>query len=694
MVWYTLLFILGLVVALYLLLFSRHLVTVKRWYDFSFMLGVAFLLWGFSQLLNLNPDPIYQSAASISAYLYYLFLLLALRSFPLPPHLYFDRWKNGFDIVLLSILYIVGEYTCWAKSMEGPLLQFLLQFQTDFYILGSWFIVFKANWDKNLLNNNSMMLLGCLLFIVIDTFVFVIPGSVLFLVGIIAFTLIFVCHRSTMITEEKVLVSEDSHYLYQKLSFHLRDERVSWTFVYISVIFLLSMKIPGQFYLTGMITFLILLVIRGFVTRRNNQLILEDLLTISQNLENHFAQNVEQLQKQNASLSRALIGKKRYEKLLQKSNEQNVKTITYDNVHELIQEYVVHWYMTMNGFTFVRLSFESEEGHSYYEIVQGVSKNLGDTTCVKLVVDEAKDSPMTPRYLVVEVEGVTQEDPKIFVEQLALHVCRMYHRCIQSRQDLELRLMEQEMALASKIQYSLIPKERLILPHIQAKAVYIPMDYVGGDYVDFVEIDDRYSCYLIADISGHGVPASLLTTGIRSLFRAVLQTCMTPDEILKRLNRLLYEDLSKTRSFVTMYVAVLDQMEGVLRMSRAGHPCPIYLSKSKQLILPCKRGIGLGLTEEAVFHCEEIPIEEDFTLLMYTDGLMNLSRKDANGIEQWLERLSVLVQNGATDVISEIEQMIWKETGAVQQHDDITVLIMNVMKANGEKGEVHRNEAV
>lgn len=684
MVWYTLLFILGLVVALYLLLFSRHLVSIKRWYDFSFMLGAALLLWGFSQLLNLNPDPVYRSVATVTTFIYDLFLLLAFRAFPLPPHLYFDRWKNGFDVALLAAIYFSGEYTCWINSSDSLLLQFLLQFQANFFILGSWFMVFAASWNKRVSSNNSLLLIGCLLFILVDSLISYVPGQVLFPIGMIAFVLIVVCDRRKLIEDEKVLVSEDSHYLYEKLNFHLRDERVNWTIVYITVIFLLSMKIPDQMYLAGMILFLILLLIRGLITRRNNRMNLEDLLSISQNLENHFAQNVEQLQKQNASLSRALIGKKRFEKLLQKSNEQNVKTITYDNVHDLIQEYVIHWYMTMNGFTYVRLSLESENGHCYFEVTQGVHKKVAseDSVFVKLIVDELKDSPLTPRFLVVEAEGTCQEEPKIVVEQLALHVCRLFHRCIQSRQDLELRLIEQEMALASKIQYSLIPKERLVLPMAQAKAVYIPMDLVGGDYVDYVEINDRYSCFLIADISGHGVPASLLTTGIRSLFRAVVQTCHTPDEILARLNRLLYEDLSKTRSFVTMFVAVLDQVEGVLRTSRAGHPGPIYLSKSKQMILPCKRGIGLGLTEETVYDCEEIWIEEDFTLFMYTDGLMNLSRKDVNGIEQWLERLSALIQNDGTDLIYEIEQMIWNETGLVEQHDDITVLILGVQKRN------------
>lgn len=692
-VWYALLFVIGFLVALFLLLSSRHLVTYKRWYDFSFMLGMAFLLWGFSGLLALNPDFWYQLSSSFATILDQIFLLLALRSYPLPPHLYYDRWKNGIDLLLLAILYFSAEFAIWKSPHPGEMLILLSHFQPSIYILGTCLTVLRTSWQLDFYRTNKWLLFGCALFILLDASGTLLPGAIMFPLGLVTFAIILLNHWRMGTMSDKTLLSDDSRYLYQKFTFNIRDERIHWLYLFGTIIGMFALNSPNPLYMNGMLGFIGLLLVRSFVTRQQNKHTLSELFAISSNLENQFAQNLEQLKDQNKALTRLLTFKQQYEHLLQMSNEQNVKPINYENLYAMIEEFVEKWHSVLDEIRYVRVAFESAEYDVYYEVERGESpRQESQIEAIRLTVDEKEDSPQKPRFIVVEVSGHYSENGDVLIQLLAIHTCRLVQRCMQAQQALEIRLREQEMALASRIQSSLIPKERLSLDSVQAKVVYIPMDYVGGDYVDYVVIDERYNCFLIADISGHGVPASLLTTGIRSLFRAVLETCLSPDAILTRLNRLLYDDLSRTRSYVTMFIAVLDQQDGVLRISRAGHPSPIYLSKTKQMVLPCKRGIGLGLSDDAVYECDEIKVEEDFILLMYTDGLMDLSRgKEPNGIDFWLRRLRrVMDQHGEYhDRIDMMEQMICDETKQGEQNDDVTVLILEVTASGlGERGDI------
>jgi serine phosphatase RsbU (regulator of sigma subunit) len=131
-----------------------------------------------------------------------------------------------------------------------------------------------------------------------------------------------------------------------------------------------------------------------------------------------------------------------------------------------------------------------------------------------------------------------------------------------------------------------------------------------------------------------------------------------------------------------MFVAVYDQQAGVLRTSRAGHPQPLYLSAAKQMILPCANGIGLGLAPETRYKMDEWPVEEDFILVMYTDGLTDLGRKEeALTAQDWLQRFRAAVladKREASDRIAAIEEEVRQRTRAMEQEDDISLLILDV----------------
>ncbi|GAA4705052.1 PP2C family protein-serine/threonine phosphatase [Brevibacillus fulvus] len=276
----------------------------------------------------------------------------------------------------------------------------------------------------------------------------------------------------------------------------------------------------------------------------------------------------------------------------------------------------------------------------------------------------------------------TQQLEQALVQAIALHIRGLLLQSIEKRTSLELKTIQQALQMAGQIQASFIPHERLTLPSLQAKVVYLPVTYVGGDYIDFVKMNEQYSCFLVADVSGHGLPAGMLITGIRSCFRSVAQSCHSPEQILQKLNELLYEDLAKAHAFVTMFVLVFDHVNRLLKMSRAGHPEPLYFSRSQQKVLSCSAGIGMGLKKEAVYVLDVQQLEEDCTVLVYTDGLLDLERDDAAGNPaNWLSHFAQVIypqEKSENDRVEAIEQNIRQRIRQKKQNDDIAVLILDI----------------
>jgi serine phosphatase RsbU (regulator of sigma subunit) len=198
-------------------------------------------------------------------------------------------------------------------------------------------------------------------------------------------------------------------------------------------------------------------------------------------------------------------------------------------------------------------------------------------------------------------------------------------------------------------------------------------------------VDERYTCFIVADVSGHGLPASLLAAGIRTAVRAVLQKSISPDEVLERLNQLLFEDLSKTRTYITMLVCLYDAHEHALLLSRAGHPQPLYLTATQRTVLPLAGGIGLGLSPDSTYKLEKVPLKEAGFLLMYTDGLVESGRKELyRCLHTWQHDLTQILDRYGKEeeaTMDHVETYIWEKTREGQQTDDMSVLIIQFQSA-------------
>ncbi len=243
--------------------------------------------------------------------------------------------------------------------------------------------------------------------------------------------------------------------------------------------------------------------------------------------------------------------------------------------------------------------------------------------------------------------------------------------------------LEHELNLATRIQTRLLPAQIPLIPGFEVGAYYKAAREVGGDYYDFIQIDDQNLGMVVADVSGKGVPGSLVMTMTRSLLRMAAAGQDSPAETIQEVNRVLAPDVNPGM-FVTLLYFVLHIPSRRIRLVRAGHNAPIlYIARLGKLVHLKPRGIALGLDAKGPLFDGELEVQQftlkegDF-LVAYTDGIVE--GKDPRGECYSDERFARVIQReakgsaqGTIDaVISDLES----HRGPAEQSDDITLLVL------------------
>jgi phosphoserine phosphatase RsbU/P len=206
------------------------------------------------------------------------------------------------------------------------------------------------------------------------------------------------------------------------------------------------------------------------------------------------------------------------------------------------------------------------------------------------------------------------------LEALSAHIAvAVYnaHRFEKERRERE--RMSREAREARAIQQALLPKSSPWIPGFAVAGLSIPAGALGGDWYDFISLDERRWGLVLADVSGKGMAAALLMSATRGMLRSLAEAGSSPGEVLGKLNRLLVEDLPAGR-FVTMIYAVLDPDKRRLSFANAGHPRPLWLTNNVARFLDTDRGMPLGVGESD-FTEVEVEIPPGSRLLFYSDGI-------------------------------------------------------------------------
>jgi steroid delta-isomerase-like uncharacterized protein len=236
--------------------------------------------------------------------------------------------------------------------------------------------------------------------------------------------------------------------------------------------------------------------------------------------------------------------------------------------------------------------------------------------------------------------------------------------------------IEQELRVARQIQRSLLPEATPELYGWQFATYYEPARAVGGDFYDFLELENGRLGLVVGDATGKGMPAALVMATTRGMLRAVAQSLDSPGEVLARVNEALYPDVP-SEMFVTCFYAILDPAAGRLRYANAGHDLPYVLHHGEGTHELRARGMPLGLMPEMSYEEKEAVLREGDSVLFYSDGLVEAH--DPHYEMFGFPRLGALIAEYGKErsLVDSLLEELYSFTGeGWEQEDDITLLTL------------------
>ncbi len=246
----------------------------------------------------------------------------------------------------------------------------------------------------------------------------------------------------------------------------------------------------------------------------------------------------------------------------------------------------------------------------------------------------------------------------------------------------EKKRLDQDLQVAHEIQRILLPSGSPDVPGFQISGINIPARQVSGDYYDYISVDAGHCGVAIADVSGKGVPASLIMAMCRSVLRSQASSRHSPAAVLQLVNEQLFPDI-KEDMFISMAYAILSPNSPDVVLCRAGHDAPLHYSASTRTIAKINPpGMALGIDGGGVFNRVttdfSLHLERDDCLILYTDGVTEAL--DAEGEEFGMENLyrSILASasDGPAGIISHLTDSLRAFVGSCPQHDDITLIVI------------------
>ncbi|MHC4220800.1 MAG: PP2C family protein-serine/threonine phosphatase [Planctomycetota bacterium] len=258
---------------------------------------------------------------------------------------------------------------------------------------------------------------------------------------------------------------------------------------------------------------------------------------------------------------------------------------------------------------------------------------------------------------------------------IAITNARLYAKALQGA-----RITEQ-MRLAGVIQRRMIPQKPPTIPRLDIAATYTPCFDVGGDFYDFIKINDHCIAVAIADVIGKGIPAALMMSQFRAAVRAYAD-CLTSEggimSIIKKLNETACREC-RDGEFVTLSYAIIDAEKLTITYCNCGHE-PTLMIRDGQITELSTGGLVLGVDLDAEYKIATVELKKDDFLLFYTDGLIDAANFDG---EFWtdrglLETAKKFTQNSAKQMVKNILAHRRRFTGLAKQIDDTSLIAIKI----------------
>ncbi len=307
-----------------------------------------------------------------------------------------------------------------------------------------------------------------------------------------------------------------------------------------------------------------------------------------------------------------------------------------------------------------------------------------------LIADAAMVAPLHYRRKILGVLAVasgpmskdfTDKDLtvfKIIAEQSAF---ALYNEAVYLEMG-EKKRLDHDLEIAREIQSILLPSSPPVVEGYELSGVNVPARQVSGDYFDYIAVNDHQMGVAIADVSGKGVPASLIMAMCRSVLRGTAMGQTSAAEVLRRVNMQLYPDI-KEDMFISMAYLIIDSQNGGVTLARAGHDAPLlFRAKTGNVEKLSPKGMALGIDSGEVFNrvCDDFRIEMESgdCVLLYTDGATEALNIDGTefGLARLAESLSETASQGAAAIVRRVTADVKSFVAHYPQHDDITLIAL------------------
>jgi sigma-B regulation protein RsbU (phosphoserine phosphatase) len=259
----------------------------------------------------------------------------------------------------------------------------------------------------------------------------------------------------------------------------------------------------------------------------------------------------------------------------------------------------------------------------------------------------------------------------IFASQAALVIenARLLYSAIEKER------LDKELQVAAEIQRSLIPQQMPDLPFLDIAAAYLPCKEVGGDFYDFMQLDENRFIFIIADVSGKGIPGAMVVSNMQATLRGLLQYSSDLLSVVKRLNETIIRTTIAGR-FITFFIGLYDHQQSTITFVNAGHNPPLIIDERDNIKELSTGGIFIGFTPWE-YQSETVPFNQGHTFVMYTDGLVESmnEREEEFGLDALKKIITTSRHNGSASLKDEIIRQVKNHIGTKPLEDDFTLMI-------------------
>lgn len=275
-------------------------------------------------------------------------------------------------------------------------------------------------------------------------------------------------------------------------------------------------------------------------------------------------------------------------------------------------------------------------------------------------------------------DGFSENDQRL-LSIIASQSAQVIENSRLYEQEKQLIKIEKELEMAYSIQQKLLPKESPDIPGFDIAGLSYAAKDVGGDYFDYIKLDDERWCIALGDVSGKGIPAALLMSHLQATMRYQIKGNPTIKECISKANNFICANTEDNR-FVTLFGGILDVKNKVFNYVNAGHNLPFYLS-GDELIPLRDGGLVMGMMPDVPYDDNSIKFKKDELVVIYSDGVTEAHNEmdDMYG-EKRLQDLIVKNRNkSATEIASEIYKAVKEFERNMEQDDDITIVVIKAI---------------